>query len=333
MNTLDLFTRGQGGYHTYRIPALVITLDGTILAFCEARLHNGRDCDKIDILLRRSFDGGYSWEAPQTVIADGERTCGNPCPVIEGDSGTVILPFCKDNQQIFVTRSHDQGAHWSEPEEITVNARDANWSYVGTGPGHGIQLSDGRLLIPSWTDESEGPVTWAPEPNWGTIQSSYAFFSDDGGSSWQQGSKMTTDASDECMAVETAPGQVYMNMRSRQDKKCRAYARSDNGGESWSTVEYETTLVESCCQGSILKLADGTIVQVHSTALHERSHLQAHFSSDAGRTWPRRKMIFTGLAAYSDIVLLKDGSVLCLFEADGYQSLRLVRLDREWLEL
>ena len=99
MNTLDLFTRGQGGYHTYRIPALVITLDGTILAFCEARLHNGRDCDKIDILLRRSFDGGYSWEAPQTVIADGERTCGNPCPVIEGDSGTVILPFCKDNQQ------------------------------------------------------------------------------------------------------------------------------------------------------------------------------------------------------------------------------------------
>jgi sialidase-1 len=332
MQTMDLFTGGQAGYHTYRIPALAVALDGTVLAFCEARLHNGRDDDQINILLRRSFDGGHSWEPPQTVITDGERTCGNPCPVVDRNSGAVVLPFCKDNQQIFVTRSFDHGVSWETPVEITDSARDAAWSYVGTGPGHGIQLTDGRLLIPSWADESPGPVTWSPNPNWGKVQSSYAFFSDDGGASWQCGAKMTTDTSDECMAVETAPSQVYMNMRSRHGKKCRAYARSDDGGATWSEVAYEPEMTEPSCQGSILKLEDGTLLQVHPTAPEDRTHLQAHFSDDGGHTWPRKKMISVGPSAYSDLALVDGGTVLCLYEADHCKRLALMRLEREWAE-
>ena len=85
MERYDLFTGRQQGYHLYRIPGLVVTPSGTVLAFCEGRRYTSRDDDEIDILLRRSFDGGRTWEARQIVVSDGDRTCGNPCPVVDGD--------------------------------------------------------------------------------------------------------------------------------------------------------------------------------------------------------------------------------------------------------
>ena len=157
MQIQDLFTSGQEGYHTYRIPALAVAPDGAVLAFCEARRHTGRDDDQIDILLRRSTDGGRTWEPRQRIVADGERTCGNPCPVIDRDRSTVLLPFCKDNQEVFVSRSADSGHTWTDPVEITSQVKAPSWTYLGTGPGHGIQLQSGRLLVPSWVDESPWP--------------------------------------------------------------------------------------------------------------------------------------------------------------------------------
>ena len=106
MERYDLFTGRQQGYHLYRIPALVVTPSGTVLAFCEGRRYTGRDDDGIDILLRRSFDGGRTWEPRQMVISDGDRTCGNPCPVVDSHTGTVILPFCKDNLRSDVNSGH-----------------------------------------------------------------------------------------------------------------------------------------------------------------------------------------------------------------------------------
>lgn len=150
MFTCDLFTSGEAGYRSYRIPALAVTPGGTVLAFCEGRRHTGRDDDEIDILLRRSFNGGQTWEPRQVVVADGDRTCGNPCPVVDGRIGAIFLPFCKDNQQVFLCRSDDEGQTWSPPVEISAQVKDPSWSYVGTGPGHGIQLTDGRLLVPAW---------------------------------------------------------------------------------------------------------------------------------------------------------------------------------------
>ena len=99
MQIQDLFISGQEGYHTYRIPALAVAPDGAVLAFCEARRHTGRDDDQIDILLRRSTDGGRTWAPRQRIVADGERTCGNPCPVVDHNRSAVLLPFCKDNQK------------------------------------------------------------------------------------------------------------------------------------------------------------------------------------------------------------------------------------------
>ncbi len=332
LDRIDLFVSGKGGYRKYRIPALVVSARGTVLAFCEARRHTGEDYDEIDILLCRSHDGGRTWDAGLTVVTDGDRTCGNPCPVVDNRTGAIVLPFCKDNQQVFVTRSEDDGINWSEPEEITDCAKDSSWSYLGTGPGHGIQLGSGRLLVPCWSDASPGPVTWRnPSPSAGKIQSSFALLSDDGGRTWQRGEEMTTDASDECAAVELRDGTVYMNMRSRQDKRLRAFSRSTDGGRTWTPVEYDPTLPEPSCQGSLVRLDERRVVLSHPSNADARTHLTVRLSSDDCRTWPVARVLDEGSAAYSDLTVA-DRHILCLYEADSYGRMILARFTPDWLE-
>ena len=333
MQLQDLFISGREGYHTYRIPALAVAPDGTVLAFCEARRHTGRDDDEIDILLRRSSDGGRTWGPRQLVVSDGDRTCGNPCPVVDGDRGEVLLPFCKDNQEVFVTRSSDSGGSWSDPVEITGQVKAPSWKYLGTGPGHGIQLQSGRLLVPSWVDESPGPATWRdPPPGWGKVQSSIAFLSDDGGRSWKRGSKLTHDASDECEAVETAGVSVYMTLRSRGDRRCRGWSRSADGGETWAEAAFDPALPEPSCQGSVVSLGDGRLLLAHPARPDARAELTLRLSRDQGRSWPEARVLEPGAAAYSDLAVTSEGQVLCLYEAGKYGSLRLASFDPSWIE-
>ena len=332
MNKTDLFTSGEEGYRRYRIPALVVSTRGTVLAFCEARRHTGSDDDEIDLLLRRSFDGGQTWEERQMVVSDGDRTCGNPCPVVDRNSGAILLPFCKDNQQVFLTRSDDDGQTWSEPVEITTGVKDPSWSYLGTGPGHGMQLQNGRLLIPSWSDTSPGLATWRdPPPVWGKIQSSYACFSDDGGQTWQRGEEMTIDASDECEAVELNDGTVYMNMRSRQDRKCRASARSQDGGQTWSPVEYDSTLPEPSCQAGLIRLDRDRVLLSHPSTPDARSMLTIRLSLDECQTWPVSRVLHEGPASYSDLAIA-NGHILCFYEADSGSRMTLARFSPDWLD-
>mgnify|MGYP002050852204 CR=1 FL=1 len=83
--------RGEAGIDTYRIPALVVAKNGDLLAFAEAR-HGGRsDTGDIDIVMKRSRDGGRTWSEQRTVWDDGRNTCGNPCPVVVTDTGAVVL--------------------------------------------------------------------------------------------------------------------------------------------------------------------------------------------------------------------------------------------------
>jgi len=268
------------------------------------------------------------------VVSDGNRTCGNPCPVVDHDTGAVHLVFCKDNQQVFVCRSEDDGETWTTPVEITSTVKDPSWSYLGTGPGHGIQLSGGRLLIPSWTDESSGPVTWRdPQPNWNEAQSSYAFFSDDHGETWRRGAKMTHDASDECEAVETSHGAVYMNMRSRHERHRRAFAWSRDGGETWSDVEHDPSLPEPSCQGSIVRFDADRVLLSNPSQTDRRAELTIRVSYDECRTWPVARVLDPGMASYSELAVTGDGRILCFYEPnEGYGRLALSRFGIEWLE-
>jgi sialidase-1 len=328
----DLFKAGEAGYTGYRIPALVVSAKGTILAFAEARKGTGRDSDEIDLVLRRSFDHGKTWE-PMRIIADeGTRTMNQPTPVLDRDTGTIWLPFCKDNRQVFVMKSTDDGATWSTPVEITKDVKAPSWKYIGSGPGHGIQLKSGRLLIPAWGDTSPGPATW-PEANWGKVQFSYAFYSDDHGATWKRGKPLDNDMSDECEVVETSDGKVYMNARSRQDKKARMSARSEDGGITWSKLEADPNLPEPSCQAGLARYSIGKdrILLTHPSSTTSRTRLTARLSYDEGRTWAVSKVVQEGKAAYSDLAVSHDKTILSLYETVSPANLTLARFNLEWL--
>src|SRR5438477_9903969 len=87
----DVFRSGESGYHTYRIPALITTKRGTLLALCEGRRRSGNDSGDIDLLLKRSFDRGKTWTKPQVIADFGGDTIGNPAPVEERKTGAILL--------------------------------------------------------------------------------------------------------------------------------------------------------------------------------------------------------------------------------------------------
>tara|TARA_Y100000588_G_scaffold328665_2_gene364361 strand:- start:9564 stop:10568 length:1005 start_codon:yes stop_codon:yes gene_type:complete len=326
-----LFPANEAGCRRHRIPALLVTTKGTVLAFCEARRRTGADDDEIDIVLKRSFDNGKTWSDRQIVVTDGDRTCGNPCPIVDRETGSIVLLFCKENQTVFVTQSEDEGESWTTPVEITADIKDPAWTYLGTGPGHGIQLAGGRLLAPSWSDESPGPATWRPA-GWGKIQSSVVFYSDDHGATWRSGPKMTTDASDECEAVELADGSIYGTLRSRQDRFRRAFSRSHDSGNSWTDVQYDDALPEPSCQGSIVAHENDRVLIAHPAATDERARLTVRISEDGCRTWPVARVLYEDASAYSDLTVTFDDHLLCLFEADRYERLALARFRVDWVE-
>jgi sialidase-1 len=169
LNPELIFDPAGSGYHTYRIPAL-ISAGETVLAFCEGRVSSGGDSGKIDIVLRRSTDGGTTWGPVTVVHTADDATCGNPAPVIDPASGDVVLLTVRNPadlterqlhvaedsytaRRVFVQRSSDLGLAWTQPAEITDAVKRKTWGWYATGPCHGIALAHGphagRLLIPA----------------------------------------------------------------------------------------------------------------------------------------------------------------------------------------
>ena len=329
-----LFRAGQRGYATYRIPALVVTTRGTVLAVCEGRKKTGSDWDDVDLALRRSSDGGRTWSEIQFIADDGDLTMGNPCPVVDQSTGTIWLPFCRGsapgrgNAQILLMKSTDDGQSWSKPVNISPSAMNPAWPFAGTGPGHGIQLASGRLLIPCWADST---------PSCGEIQTSYCFYSDDHGASWKLGQPLTRNASDECDVVELADGSIYLNARSRQDKKQRAYAFSKDGGHSWSEVRHDASQPEPSCDGAVVRLThaagsqkDRVLVSCPANP-NARDHMTIRLSYDQCRTWPVAKVLDPGYSGYSDLAVTGDHTILCLYETEGCRAITLARFNLAWL--
>lgn len=218
MSQAPLFWAGQGGYDTYRIPALAVTPKGTLLAFCEARRDSQRDWGNIDLVLRRSLDHGKTWEPVQVIVDDDGNTCGNPCPIVDRKDGTVILLLTKNNgmenegqilqgsaapRTVWSTLSRDEGLTWSAPIDISDQASRPDWRWYATGPCHGIQLSDGRLIAPC--DHATGPNH--------EDMHSHIIFSDDGGANWKIGG-ILEKLTNECAVVELTDGSLYLNARS-----------------------------------------------------------------------------------------------------------------------
>lgn len=321
-----LFVSGEGGYHTYRIPSLIVAADGSVLAFCEGRKNNAKDSGDIDLLLRRSSDEGQTWTDVQVLADDGENTMGNPCPVVDAATGTVWLLYCRNNDTVHVIHSKDHGATWSEPQDITAAVKPQEWDkWYATGPGHGIQLKSGRLLIPCDHREQK-------------TQHSHVIYSDDQGATWKLGGTLGPQT-DECEAVEVEDGSVYLNMRSYRGENCRAVAWSQDGGLTWSEVKSEPTLVEPVCQASVVRLSHAATdsknrVLFSNPNSKKRKNLSVRLSYDECHTWTEGKTLHAGPSAYSNLAVLPSGTILCLYERGHempYETLTLARFDLEWL--
>jgi sialidase-1 len=323
-----LFQSGEGAYFCFRIPALLVSAKGTVLAFAEARKTNCEDWDQIDLVIKRSVDGGKTWSDLRVLFHDGTRSVNQPAPILDRDTGYLWLVFCKDNQRVFVSHSADEGVTWSAPSEITEQTKDVAWKYVASGPGHGIQLSSGRLLVGAWGDASPGPVTWPP--TWDVIEFTFAMYSDDHGATWHRGRPMYENLTEESMVVETAGKRVYMTLRSRQEKKRRAHAWSDDGGYSWSLIAFDPALPDPPAEGSIIRTEAG-ILFANPASATDRSHLTVRLSRDECQTWPVSRVLYAGHSAYSDLAVAADGTILCLFEAENYSKMILARFNIAWV--
>jgi sialidase-1 len=335
-----------GTTHLYRIPALTVTKMGTLLAFAEARRHDASDHGNIDTVVKRSEDGGKSWGPEMVVADDGDNTMGNPCPVVDQDSGRIWLHlswnghkppsggykpgFGKDSRRGFVTYSDDDGKSWATPKEITQQVKKENWSWYATGPGGGIQLTrgkhKGRLIIPA-THNAHSPKT-------GRTQHSFIVYSDDHGKTWNIG-EPTVAGHNESMAVELENGNVMLNSRlhggATHSQNHRGVSISGDGGKTFGRHYFDKTLLEPRCQGSIRRVRwakDGKpgVIAFSNPAYPWRAHVMVRYSYDDGRTWPAGRMIYPHTSAYSDVTVLPDGRVAVMFEKDWWGSLGMAIL-------
>lgn len=328
----DLFVSGTEGYTAYRIPVLLDAGKGTILAFCEGRKSSFEDHGDIDILLRRSEDGGHTWGKRQVVRDDQEYTAGNPSPVLDASTGIVWLLYCRNNRRVLVTSSRDRGSTWSAPIDITGEVSRPDWSWYATGPGLGILLRSGRLLIPS--DHKQE----SPDPRDAAFYHSHVVLSDDHGASWKLGGVLGP-RTNECTAVELEDGSVYLNMRSYHKKARRAVARSSDGGASFTEVELDPALIEPTCEASLVRLSSRASggrsrVLFSNPASTERKDLTVRLSYDECRTWAVSRLLQPGKSAYSALTVAPDGTILCLFERgekSPYERITLARFTLEWL--
>ena len=222
----DLFVAGEDGYATYRIPGIVVTQRGTILAYCAARKDGIGDWADIDIALRRSLDGGRSWLPRQILVDAGKATADNPTAIVDRKSGAVHFLYQVNYARCFYMRSDDDGQTFTPAVDITSVFEqfrpEYDWNVIAPGPGHGIQLENGRLLVPVWL--STGGRSHRPS-------CVSVIYSDDRGATWHRGevvakhSKAIPNPS-ETVAVQLRDGRVMLNIRNESGRYRRLIAFS-----------------------------------------------------------------------------------------------------------
>ena len=326
----DLFAAGEGGYLRYRIPALLEVPGGGLLAFAEGRHSGINDTGDIDLVLRRSADDGATWGPLQVVVDNGVDTAGNPAPVVERASGHVWLPYCTNaadtptERRVWLTTSADGGATWGTPVDLTDAVRPPGWEWIATGPGRSIQTAGGRVVVPC--DHRETATG---------LMHSHVMFTDDG-TTWAVGGSLGPQT-DEAQVVELADGSLLLGARDGSDTHRRVFARSADGGLTWTEQRFAHELPDPGCQGSLLATDRGLVFSNPASDTVARAHLTVRTSTDDGLTWGTSRELHAGPSAYSALAPLADGRLGCLYEAGDvsllpYDRITLARFTWGWLE-
>lgn len=325
-----LFESGAEGYQCFRIPAMLTTTQGTVLAFAEGRKKGCSDTGDIDLVMRYSKDQGKTWSKHMVIWDDGENVCGNPAPVVDDATGTIHLlstwnlgkdhegeiidGTSEDTRRIFVMSSADEGLTWTEPREITTSVKREDWTWYATGPCHGIQLKQGkhrgRLLIPCDHIEAATKKYY-----------SHTIYSDDQGITWKLGGRTPQDQVNECTLAELSDGRIILNMRNYdRTQKNRKIAYSEDGGLTWGDIDSDETLIEPICQASMLMVSSEKektplLLFLNPADKKHRQRMCLRSSMDDGASWKASLVLHKGPGAYSDLTQLSNGNIACLYEA------------------
>ena len=345
--TSIVFEPVRGEYASMRIPALVISQKGTLLAFCEGRIGTASDWADMDMLMRRSTDGGRTW-GPIKIIAprQGGNPISNATPIVD-KNGTIHLLYQRDYARAFYTQSNDDGITWSPAVDITYAFEEFkpeyDWKVLAPGPGHSIQLRDGRLLVPVWLSD---PAKLKPRRSHYPSRIA-TIYSDDLGKTWHRGefipkNEPEVHSPSESMAVELADGRVMLNIRHSGKAHWRAVSFSKDGISGWTKPVLDEELFEPICMASILRISGGKnrllFINPDSESIEKypRKNLTVKLSYDAGQNWTTEKVLNAGPSGYSDLAVGPNGTLYCLYETNttgtGWNySLLLKRFSLEWL--
>ena len=342
----DLFEHEGTVYQ--RLPGIIVTTEGTLIVTSQWRKDGLSDFgNPTDIVVKRSTDGGETWSSTVTVFDGGSDWAGGLGPIIQDETtGDIFITFIKIPVEgygsestffyncaqswtpFYIIKSEDDGVTWSSPTSISVIA-DAAGSYATPGNNcHGIQLSNGRLIIPAWVQPYD-------DNDFQSVRTGI-LYSDDHGSSWHVGA-IGPLGSGEASVAETIDGQVYLNWRHDDcPNDQRGWSISNDNGETFSQSGFHSDLVNPSVHAGLVRystVADGgqNILLFSNPKGPSRTNMNVRYSYDEGSSWSAGRLVYDGVAGYSDLAVGDDGTIYCVYEADYYTRVRIARFNWEWL--
>lgn len=336
--------QGDNNCHTFRIPGIAVTNNGTLLAVYDMRYRSRRDLQgHMDIGLSRSVDGGETWEKPRPIMDMGtfgglpedQNGCSDPNILVDKTTGDIFVsavwthgkpgthqwsgkgsePGLKLNQssQFMVVRSSDDGRTWSMPENLTTKLKNPDWHLFAPAPGNGITMVDGTLVMPTAGRDETG------------LPFSNLIWSKDHGKTWNRSIPARSDTT-ECAIAELSNGSLMLNMRDNRNRKDksktngRAVSVTTDLGGNWTVHSSDHhSLPEPVCMASLIshKLKDGRTVLFFSNPNHKskRRNMTVRMSLDDGKTWPKHVVLDRDGGAYSSLVMVNRDTLGILFES------------------
>ena len=338
---------GEGEYYSIVGPVLAKTTKNVLLAFAEGRRNDVADFGDIDIVLRRSADFGRTWSDMQIVHKHGDGQIGNPCPIVDQETGRIYLLSCtsiedettirtgSSYREIWFSYSDDEGVTWSKKRNISSMARRNDWYWYATGPAAGIQIQlgkhKGRLVVPANHSylRDDGSDEYA----------CHSIYSDDRGETWEIGS-VSGPGGNENQIAEVGEDLLIQDIRLQTHRTgYRAYRYSRDGGETWDEMKSHESRPCTKTQGSIISLSqrpDGIHnILITSNAspiesrrsLNRREHLVARMSIDGGKTWPKSYVVEPAGAGYNTLVEIDEHRIGVCYHRHPRLSFRTFYLE------
>jgi sialidase-1 len=318
-----VYSSGENGYACIKIPVLLRSISGRLLAFAEARMITCSDFAWTDLVLKTSDDNGKTWSSLQVVRSESNAksvptVIGNAAPVqLQLHGGRrILVPHTRNNSDVWTIFSDDDGNSWSKPTLIGKNVTRSDWKWVGTGPPGSLQLKNGRIIVPSYHSKVRGNLI-------NNIVHGHVMLSDDNGITWRLGQQENGFGNgnhfvNENQAVELLNGSILINGRSFATftKPRRLQTMSHDGGETFGNVTFVHHLKQpfNGCQGSIV----GPLVEINDTvgslyftgpdSILKRDHLTLFVSKDSGQTWNKLLLVDSGASGYSSLQIISRNS-------------------------